>query len=833
MALKNQLNFASGEIDPVLHDRVTLQRFQNGLATARNVMIGKTGSVISRFSRKQFKEISHSGPVKLFCPPSKDLVIEAGVRSTDDKFYVRIYDLEGNVTGTGEEPVAGDTGITVDTFSSLQFLVSENLVYFFLGSNNSSDKLYRTSLPNGGITQELFDIPDAPVYNSFASSGTGYDTDYAVTTVVNGEESEPVFISQATKLPINNGEEVSLTVEVVLTAAELQNVNNIRIYRRPKAGSAYGFVGSSSEITGTSGGGFPLYTFVDIGAAADFTNGLPTLVSREGISNAKPLYQFSFGTGVIHQGRMILGNVVGVNGEAILASRPIHRDNFYRDFPYDSDSALLMNTGTEGEGVVTRMITSNGLVVFTTKGVFTHTGLLSPTNTYFEKRGSWVIDESIEPLTIPGALLFVDKSTGSVRQLVYSQELGGYDSINQSVFSDHLFRERTITSWSFQEGNNPLLLVTFDDGTFASFTYSFEHQMRAWTRHDSKLFNEQVVSSAQPDISFFLVRKEDGTRYIEKTVPRRITPSILNSNPEADKYEYGALMDSIVTFTDRLNDYLFDPNLETLVVAPVIPGDWSGQLTITSGVPIFTVGNNLGVSGDVYRVFDSTNKVFIDLEFVSKTDDLNVVVQPSEEFPSNQANTPNIYVIRNTITGLSHLEGEEVSVMVDGNVISSPNNDNDMTSSLSLVVTGGEITIPSEFAGGITVVGRPVTADIQTLNVSTVEQSPTTIESLTANKLYIRTYKSRGLYVDNLFPEEKIGEKDGATVEGMQELDRYYEQSGVHIVGNRNKQPDSRRAEVTVSGSWDSQGKISIRQVDPLHFEIMSIIVDLEVERRR
>ena len=63
-----------------------------------------------------------------------------------------------------------------------------------------------------------------------------------------------------------------------------------------------------------------------------------------------------------------------------------------------------------------------------------------------------------------------------------------------SVFSEHLFRDKLIKSWAFEDGSVPLLWVVFNDGTYATFTYERDQQMRAWTRHDSGNDIEFVTS---------------------------------------------------------------------------------------------------------------------------------------------------------------------------------------------------------------------------------------------------------------------------------------------------------------------------------------------------
>lgn len=831
MALKNQLNFASGELDPVLHDRVTLERFQNALDTARNVMIGKTGSIISRFSTEHFKEVHHQGPVKIFVSSNRDEILEFGINSVDDKFYVRSYSTsDPNSYSEYVETNAGDRGFDVDNLTSLE-VVESNREYYLLGGSS----IYRIRPRSSGfLFQEttVFDIPAAPVSVGGTGTFSGYEVDYAYTLVQAGQESKPYILlnsSSGLKLPITSTEKNDFTITLRTSLANISEYTEVRVYRRPSSGSAYGLIGSSKDIY-TNGSNIET-TFTDVGQAADFGNGLQSLASQEGLTSADPITDTNFLTGVIYQGRMLLSRSNTGNTEAILASRPEFRENFYRDFPYDADSALLFKTGSEGNAEVLRMIDSNnGLVVFTSVGVFASVGLLSRDNSYLEKRGDWIIDESIPPIMVQGALMFVDKSTGSVRQLAFSQELQTFDAIDQSIFSNHLFREKTVSSWAFQKGSVPVLIVTFTDGTFATFTYSSEHQMRAWTRHDSKYPVEQVTSSDVPELSFFLVNK-NGTRSIEKTVKRFPTLKELGA-PENIYKGYDSLMDSIKVQSQSLHSNIANSFTLTPTATPdEYELNCNDNLFAPIGPPDF--GSGYGNAGEIYRFISPDDLSILDLKYLSTIDGNTVLVQVSDTLTANEnLNFERLYLVQEVITGLSHLEGEEVSVMVDGDVIASPYNDHVNESFPTFTVTGGSITLPEEYRGAFIVVGRPIVSDIATLNVSTVEQSPTMLESLTANKLYIRVYNSRGLYVDNVFPENKTGKKDGTSVDKMQDFDNYTIKSGTKIIANRSKQPESKRVELTIPGAWDSQGKVAIRQVDPLHFEILSIILDLDVERR-
>ena len=839
MALKPQTSFSGGELDPTLHERVTLERFNSALATARNIMITKLGTLKSRFGKFFFHLAFHSGkPIRVYSPPNSGVILEFGKYYDEDILqesnYLVLYDFSGNILADYTAVNSSLTNFTEESLKKLHFVTTKDYVYVFRGFVPFAQRnvIFRVKYTSAYAVEDadLFELPyltGSPSY-SYTANGSGYQVDYAYAPVVDGQEILERYITGVTafKKPIAATERNEIIFTIGTNPAEIDRINEVRIYQRPTTGAGYGYLGRTTEIYVDAG--VIKAKFTDVGANPDYENGIQTFVGRDGLGKYYNLDSYGVETGTVYQQRMLLANfefnpTTPIDREAIIASRPGFINNFYRDRPLSADSSLLFKAGTSGNANVLRMVDDNGLVVFTTIGVFVSQGVLGPNNLALVKRGPWIIDEDIPPLVIPGGLFFVDKITSTVRQLVYSQELGGFDSVEQSIFSDHLFRERTISSWAYQQGASQMIIVCFSDGTFATFTYSFEQQMKAWTRHDSTYPVEQVEGTSIPDTTIFVINK-NGERQIEMTIPRDIPASVKSVNTEAEYLAFGAFMDGLKVTVDILNDDIMDDSLLVLVATD---DDWSADLQLLCGTSnIFSTAE----VGDVFRFFHPKDKSRIDLEVISLVDDNEVIVRPSEEFPSDYAYDIKLYKTHTTLTGLDHLDNEEVSVMCDGDMISSPYNDNSEDTLSILTVIGGELDLPNRSA--ITVVGRPIIADTKSLNITTVEQAPTVIESLTVNKVYVRVKDTRGLFIANQFPEELENEVDGTSVKDMQTLDDYYVPENTPIVGNRAKPPTSKRCEVTLAGTWQSNGQIAIRQVDPFHFEILSIIADVEILRR-
>jgi hypothetical protein len=845
MAIKVQPNFAAGELDPALRERTALERYNAGLATARNVVIGKTGRLISRPGRKYlFTSKLNERSIILHAVSYGGIILEWGHE------YVRIYDIEGTLIGDHAH------AFTEDDFEDIQF-VDLDREHVLILREGSTPLVLCIDPANDGFVDDYFDTRSAPelVYGSL--TGNGYDVEYLITAVVKGEETlandDPVSPANP-KLP--QGGTQTNTVIGRYPEAYFDNgddpdaaLQEMRFYRRPSQGGAYGFIGSTTyfESYGTDGSN-RLGRFLDIGQQADFVQQPPDF-NKTILDNmlSGPL-DFKSKTGVIYQQRLLLSY-----GDRIESSRTGLLHNFFRDYPLQADSSLSFKSGSQGYAKILRMIENDGLIVFTTQGVFVHVGALSPTNLTLEHKGNWIIDERIPPIALPGATIFVDSLTNTVRQLVWSQEAQGFNGEEVSIFSNHLFENRRIVSWAFQEGDIPILWVVYNDGKYASFTYDREHQMRAWARHDSRLRVEFVATTRNGvnmntgERAFgqtFFVSTTGNKRIVERVIPRYPRQEDFEENPETDKFESIMAADGVFTWSHMLLDDLEDG--DRLIINPTDPGSepdpsyiqgLANLKVLTGDDPsingIFT-DPGVGEVGTIFRWFDPEDGTFIDLEVMERIDDSHVIVQPLSPFPRAYGGNPRLYECRDYVEGMTYFGTEEVSVIGDGFVVASPNNN--IQNFPTVVVNGGRVDLPDKYA--IINIGRPFTSDIETLDIATVEQAPTLIESITVNKLYVHTYRSRGLFIGSRFPKDGKVLGDDVTgtnmvaLEGMDAYDVNYEDENP-ILANRYDPPKSKRHEITLPGDWKSQGRICIRQVDPLHWELLSIIPDVQVERRR
>ena len=159
---------------------------------------------------------------------------------------------------------------------------------------------------------------------------------------------------------------------------------------------------------------------------------------------------------------------------------------------------------------------------------------------------------------------------------------------------------------------------------------------------------------------------------------------------------------------------------------------------------------------------------------------------------------------------MSHLNGKAVSIYADNEVLASPNN-----AQLDLptyTVSGGSITLPDPKA--FSIVGLPYTSDIETLAIDSKDGSMS-LDSKIVNNVVVRYSRTRGVYVG------KFPETDAVT--DMEVADQWDTEDTVNRpltekISSKTYRPYS---------DWQLQGKVCLRQVDPLPMEITSIILDV------
>jgi hypothetical protein len=152
-----------------------------------------------------------------------------------------------------------------------------------------------------------------------------------------------------------------------------------------------------------------------------------------------------------------------------------------------------------------------------------------------------------------------------------------------------------------------------------------------------------------------------------------------------------------------------------------------------------------------------------------------------------------------TFTGLTHLNGETVSILADGAVHPQK------------VVSGGSVTLDQ--AASVVHIGLPIIADLETLPVAIGlrDGSMGQGRAKNVNKAWLRVYRSSGIF---------IGPDANNLVEAKIRTTEVYGSPP-------NLQTDE--IEVVMNPTWAQGGQVFVRQSDPLPLTIVSLTAEIQM----
>lgn len=547
----------------------------------------------------------------------------------------------------------------------------------------------------------------------------------------------------------------------------ITRVQEYNVYRRDDLAGAFGAVGVSKGKS-----------FKDVGATPD------TKVTPPNERN--PFLKEEDYPSVItyFQQRLFLANTMA-EPEKIFSSKIGDFKNFGISSPIQDDDAITFKISGRQVNEVRHLLDLGKLVAFTSGGEYIINGndasAVTPTSVNTQQQ-SYNGASFLSPLVVNDTALYVQERGSVVRDIAFKFESDGYSGDDLTIFAFHLFEGFTLKDWAYQQNPHSVVWAVRSDGVLLGLTYLKEQRILAWHRHD---FEGGVVENVctipeRDEDSLYVVVNRSGKRYVERMATRQVF-DIIDSK----------FMDSHLTFDGR------NSGSTTMTLSGGTTWNYEEELTLTSSAAFF----NLTDVGNAINFTELRLKI---TEYVSST---VVKVKPHKTVPLTFRNVAVIQWQKavDVLAGLWHLEGRQVSVFGDGFVVANPNN----PSYDVITVTDGKITLSRPYS--VVHVGLPYTSDIETLNVDTPSGESIADKKQIFTSVNVFVEKSRGGFV---------GEKPpvGNSLDGLFEFKIRNEEDYNSPVELRTG-----TMEVTVDGSYDDNGRVFLRQTDPLPFTVLSI----------
>jgi len=482
--------------------------------------------------------------------------------------------------------------------------------------------------------------------------------------------------------------------------------------------------------------------------------------------------------------------------EKIFLSRTANFKNFTKSSPSQRDDAITFNIAGRQVNEVKNLVDLGRLVVLTSGGehsVEGESGVITPT-TLNPRQYSYNGSGDLQPILVDGSAIYQQARGSIIRDLAYSFEVSGYRGDDLTIFSSHLFDKFTLVDWAYQQIPHSILWTVRSDGALLGMTFVKNQEVIAWHRHDfnGTVENVAVIPEGNEDFLYLTINRTiDGNtvRYVERLSTRQYT------NIEDAKF-----MDSFLTYDGRNTT-----TSHTMTLSGGTTWEYTETLTLTSSTSFFTSAD----VGNAIHLEDSSGEI-IRLTIEGYTSGTVVTGKPHKTVPASLRSTAVSTWTKavDEIIGLWHLEGEDVSVFADEFVVASPNNDSYDT----VTVNNGGITLDKPY--GLIHIGIPYISDIESLDVDTASGETLSDKNKIVGEVNLFVEESRGIWSGPKPPsDDTVDPLEGLTEFKLRNSETY--ENPVRLITDT--------IAVKIKSEWNSNGRVFVRQVDPIPMTVLSM----------
>ena len=798
-----QTNFTAGELTPKLAGQVDFKKYNNGVEEMQNMTVFPQGGATRRYGSRFVAEVKDSSKSTRIIPfefnITQSYILELGDQ------YIRFYKDNGQITNTPKTI----TGITqanpaVVTVSSHGYSNGDDVwINSVVGMTQLNNRRFRIA----NVTTNTFELQgvNSTGYTAYASAGTAADV---------FEIASPFTETQLYEIAFTQSADVMYLVHEDVSPRKLSRTGHtnwtlteVDFKRGPyldqnTTSTTMTPSGTSGSVTITASSS----TFVatDVGRLIKFNSGHAkitnfssatqvTATTTDNFSGTGGTTDWSLGTFTSTKGfpkavsffeqRLVFAGTTSFP-QTIFASE----SGLYEEFDVGSSNAadaFIYTIAANRVNVIRWLAPARDLIVGTVGGEFKvgrPTGEpLKPDNVQITQQTTYG-GYTTQPIQIGNAVLFVQRQQKKVREFAYRFESDAYLAPDMTLLAEHI-TGKGIVDVDYAQEPDSIYWAVRKDGALLGLTYQREEDVIAWHRH--------IIG---------------GSYKLTFNGASDVTDSVTDSNNNGfvtisnhglstgDKVTYsaggGTKLGGIVDGQDYFvyvvdaNKFEFASTYEQAIDRTIIQ--------IQDGV-----GANHSVKAQAQVKSVSTiseaseNQTYIVVrrringnivQYVEYLDDLL-------KLDSGLAGTVN--GSSSTITGLDHLEGEEVQILIGDAVF--PNQ----------TVTNGAISVSLNSTSGFKSIeiGLAYTSKIKTMRIEAGANAGTAQgRKKRYNEVMVRLHKTVGIKING----DQLPFRTSSTPMG---------QNIPEFTGDKR---------VTNLG-WDRDGQIEILQEQPLPMTVLGI----------
>jgi len=582
------------------------------------------------------------------------------------------------------------------------------------------------------------------------------------------EESLPESITVGSSVDLSETD-----AEIKLTVASVSGASKYNVYRQ--SNGVYGFIGSTN-ISGAS-------VFTDNNIGPDLADTPPG--ARDPLSELENRSSAV----VYHRQRRIFGGS-NANPNTHYGTQIGNYYNMNISSPIKDSDAYTLALASNTVNRIRYFISMRDLVILTNDSAWA----VRPggdaaviTAAAEQVQQSELGSAQVKPIIAIDTILFIEEGGGKVYDMGYEFGADQYRGTELSLLASHLFLGFSITDWCFAKKPFSIAWCVRNDGKMLGLTYLKEEKIVGWHQHETKGSFKSIASvqEGQEDAVYMVVeRLINGVKrkYIERMHTRFFTPLI----EDAFFVDSGLTLDnwnksesSLMTLSGGIN-WTTDESLtltENGSTSPFLPSDVGRTFAIRTK-------NSNGSINKRVRLFVES---YVSSEVVTVTP---VTIVP---FELRSVSTTHWARMVTNLSGLHHLNGEEISILADGNVLPKK------------TVVNGSVDLFRPYAK--VHAGLPYSSTIELLDIDIQELG---VSSYSKPKSVSEIDIS---YVDSR----------GGSVSADLENSKFYD-----IVQRKVSDSDypvplqTGRTRVLISPRTETTGHISFKQEDPLPVTITS-----------
>ncbi len=472
----------------------------------------------------------------------------------------------------------------------------------------------------------------------------------------------------------------------------------------------------------------------------------------------------------------------------------------YNDFeissPLIADDALNLDLASKSANAVQWMASNRKFVVGTTGIEYWITslagdGVVTATSKNATP-GSFNGSSDINPVIAGNTILSLQRQRKNIAELKYEFSTDAFGGDDLSALAEHLSRDSGIVDMAFQLAPWRVVWCAREDGWLIGMTYYPKHEVYGWHSHyvNGDIKSIGVIPGSVEDELWMIVEREiDGStvKYIERMA------SSFKANDTVDAF----FVDSGLSLDNRLDIEAIsyaDPGVITITDHGFLDGD---IVTIRAIDQTDKFGNILAGEED-YQSFQGEKFIVTNKTADTFQATLDGSVVDFSEYKTIESGTAAYN--QTVITGLAHLEGQEVTILADGAEVAEK------------TVTNSQITLDA--SASVAHIGLGGYAQIETLpGYLETQQGDTFAKTQSIKTFIIQLYKTLGF--------EYGGTKDTLAAHDFISDLVPYGQSGNLFNGLTN--------DIALDGELKRDPTLFIRQPQPLPITIQSITTEYEI----